>query len=119
MKAHIITHRPTLAVALGELSAWLSASAARFASLRDFAAKARTDVACDIAADVSRAAADVSRSAHSAETHDREALRLLDCVLADGHVSPLELAALRQARALTARSADTDHAIAEATHLAP
>lgn len=47
--------------------------------------------------------------AHAAETYDREALRLIDDVLADGKVTPTEIASLKKARAMTARSAECDH----------
>jgi hypothetical protein len=105
---------------LAELRTWLRASAARYRGLRLHLAAVRTDVALDIAADCIAASNTISAAAHSAETHDREALALLDTILADGRITPAELPALRRARALTARSADMDHTIAEhATILSP
>jgi len=102
---------------LDELRSWLRASAARFVSLRLFAAKAREEVALDIAADAVQHSNALAAAAHSAETHDREAVQILDRVLADGAVEPIEIAELRRVRALTARSAETDHDIAEKAHV--
>lgn len=102
---------------LDELRAWLGSTATRFAALRLFGPKARAEVALDIAADAVKASNAIARAAHSAETHDREALRLLDGVLADGRVEPAEIAQLRRARALAAHSAETDHDIAERAHV--
>lgn len=103
---------------LDELRAWLRASATRFATLRLFGPKAREEVALAIAADAVAATNAVARAAHSAETHDREAIALLDRILADGLVSSEELPALRRARALAARSAETDHDISEQARVA-
>ena len=53
--------------------------------------------------------APIETIAHRAETHDREAIRLLDDVLADGKVEQTEIASLKRARAMAKRSAECDH----------
>ena len=98
---------------LAELRAWLADSAARLAALRLFGPKARTEVAIDITTDAIAHSNGIAATAHSAETHDREALAIIDRVLADGRVTPAEIPALRRARALAACSAEKDHDISE------
>jgi hypothetical protein len=102
---------------LAELRAWLDDTALRFRSARLFQPLARVAVARDIAADAAKESNAIAQAAHSASTHDREALRILDDVLADGRVEDSEIPALRRARALVHRSAETDHDIAERAHV--
>lgn len=112
--AQSIDARPkTAAGLLRELAAWNRDVLARLRGLRLWGPAARVGVAVDIGADLSGAVDRLARVAHSAETHDREALAKLDAVLADGRVTAPELAELRAARGLVARSAEQDHTIAE------
>lgn len=56
---------------------------------------------------------------HASETYDREAVCLLDEVLADGKVEASEVASLKKARALTHRSAECDHDASELAKVDP
>jgi hypothetical protein len=67
----------------------------------------------DIVAEAVQRNQEVVAVCHAGETHDREAVRLLDQVLADGKVERSEVAALKRARALTQRSAECDHDASE------
>lgn len=102
---------------LAELSSWIGRSLTRYRGLRLWTAVARESVSAQICAECIAESRVLSATAHSAEVHDREALGLLDRVLADGRLSADELPALARARALIARSAAEDHELSERTHL--
>jgi len=95
----------------------LIASLARFSGrCRDrgwFGALFHVGVCQDIAADVVANQNAIRDTAYAAETYDREALRLIDEVLADGKVEQSEIAALKKARSLAAKSAECDHDASE------
>lgn len=102
---------------LAELRRWIFASRARYLGLRLWLPYARSGVTLAIAGDCIKESNTCAALAHAAETADREALALLDSVLADGTVTPAEIAALRRVRAHVARSAEQDHDLAERTTL--
>lgn len=102
---------------LAELRRWLLASRARYLGLRLWLPYARSGVTLAISADCIKESNTCAALAHAAETSDREALALLDGVLADGLVTPAELGTLRRVRAHVARSAEQDHDLAERTTL--
>jgi hypothetical protein len=104
---------------LAELRGWIAVSVLRSRLLRQFSAVARLEIAAEITAEAIASSHSTAVAAHSAETHDREALRLLDSVLADGAVHASELSALRRVRSLVAHSASTDHTIAERSEVPP
>jgi hypothetical protein len=101
------------------MRSWLRSSAERFGALRLFGAKARTEVARNINADAIAHSNRIAIAAHSAETHDREALAIFDRILADGQVSEDELTDLLRGVRLIRDSAETDHDIAEAATVQP
>lgn len=112
MPAHI--HLPPLARHyLAELRDWLAAGIARFRLERQFHAVAQLGVAADITADAIADSNAVAATAHAAEVNDREAVTLLDSILADGALTAAELPTLRRVRALAVRSAELDHDLAE------
>jgi hypothetical protein len=98
---------------LVELRTWLRTTAAHLRSARQYGPLARATVALDIMADCLAERAADARLAHAAETQDREALAILDDILADGIVTPEEILLLLHARALVARSAEQDHDLAD------
>jgi hypothetical protein len=63
----------------------------------------------DIVAENMRHAGKIEAVTHAAETHDREAMRLLDDVLEDGKVDPSEITSLKKARNMVQHSARCDH----------
>ena len=120
MPAHINLHLSPLARHyLAELRDWLAAGIARFRLERQFYAVAQLGVAADITADAIADSNAVAATAHAAEVNDREAITLLDSILADGALTAAELPALRRVRALAVRSAELDHDLAEHAAVLP
>lgn len=104
-----------------ELLAFIGKACARHRARGDYAGLLHDEVTADIAADCVTETRACARAAHSAETHDREALRLLQA--AQDPASPggpaITPAEARPIAALITRSAETDHDLAERTSLPP
>ena len=107
-----LNHLPKLCP-VAELHRWIIASRDRYRALRLAIPFARAGVKLAIAQDCISESNALARIAHCAETADREALALLDSVLGDGLLNPVQIAALGRVRAHVARSAEHDHDLAE------
>lgn len=102
---------------LAELSSYLTRAGAKLLGARNFPGAMHLNVAADIAADAIRDHHALAALAHRAETHDREAERLITAAqlpASDGGaaITPREM---RPIRALIHRSAEEDHDLAERT----
>jgi hypothetical protein len=102
---------------VSELVRFLAASVGLARTARRFEEVMTVEVAQDITAEAVTHVQAVGAAAHKAEVYDREAVKLMDEVLADGVVTPDEVKQLRKAREFAKRSAEVDHDITEATAL--
>lgn len=104
---------------LAELRAWLTASVARFRSLRLFGPVAREEVAIDIVEDAITQSNRAAALAHKSETYDREAAADLRALLAEPTLSRHVRRHLQRVRRLVLRSAEADHDASEAATVPP
>jgi hypothetical protein len=109
-----LNHLPKLCP-VAELHRWIIASRDRYQALRLSIPFARAGVKLAIAEDCIAESNELARMAHCAETADREALTLLDSLLADGVFTAAQRATVHRVRAHVARSAEHDHDLAERT----
>lgn len=104
--------------ALIRLRRYNEAFAKRCFSARWFAAAFHVGVEKHLIDDVADAHRAIVDATYKAETLDREAVKLLDAVLADGTVTIEEIGALRKARTMVQKSAEVDHDAGELAHVA-
>lgn len=107
-----------LGAVLARLGRALRASAARFRQLGDYRALAHNAAHRDLYAhELAPALRLAAAQAYTAEQADREGLSLLDAVLADGAVTPAEIAHLHRARRHIAASATLDASLCDTLQL--
>lgn len=103
---------PSAKALLAELNYWLAASIQKFRSLRQPLAVVRTQVECDITADLVKSLQADGRSAHTAEQLNLEASRVLSEASADG-LTAADRPAIERAARLIRTSASRVHDIAD------
>lgn len=99
--------------AVTELCHYLKVCARELRGNRQFGPLLDVETAGEIAQEAARDEQRMGALAHRARIADDEAGQMIDTVLADGKVTPAEIALLRKARRHITASAEADHNLAE------